>query len=473
MTILENEPPDHVERIHRLYHTLQSRSQNVSFHVSAQAQDYASMASPHAPWRPVNVGILRPFNRSEILRSFHVMLPAPSTPREAKFSGLWDVSTIFHSCPNLRSLGIHLVHRGQSRLTPLEIQEFTCCHLPLTPHQRLPPLEELKLINYCWRNNHAATWERCMDWTKLERLDLRNSANLSDRGFSCYNMSFFTRFVGKLPALRHLRTGFFLSGPGHTPAGQGYSAMQSFIEQVPALESLSLIGSLYQNRNLFQCERTVLEMLLQHGATLKSLEYLGSNVSDNRTLWNSKSLNLIRRQCRQLSSLSLNVEDMGAYGILGPRFTLGSVSEQLGRIMESQKPDSVILALARMPQLRHLTIHTEITEHEVLKTDHELTFPSIRRLFNLLQLYRSGHPLDTLTIHGMSCTRIDQRVRPSDSPTVTWHCRYAERDDQRGKLDLEVQRGRDGDAQAEVQQGFHATKRWRKTYWIHEPFTKG
>ena len=426
------------------------------------------MASSHAPWRPVNVDILRPFNRSEILRSFNIMLPAPSTLREAKSSGLWDVSTIFRSCPNLRSFGLHFVHRKQSRLTPLEIQDFSSCRLPLIPHQKLPALKELKLINYRWGNNHAAIWERSMDWTRLERLDLRNSANLSDRGFSCYNMSFFTRFVGKLPALLHLRTGFYLSGPGHTPADQGYSVMQKFIEQVPALESLSLIGSLYQNRNLYQCERTVLQMLLRHGPTLKSLEYLGSNVSDNRTLWNSESLTLIWRQCRQLSSLSLNVEDMGAYGILGPRFTLGSVSEQLGRIMESQKPDSVIFALARMPQLRNLTIHTELTEHEVLKTDHELSFPSIRRLFRLLQLNKSGQPLDTLIIHGMSCTRINQRVRPSDSPTVTWYCRYAERDDQRGKLDLEVQRGQNGDAQAEVRQGFFGKKQWRRTYWIDE-----
>ena len=418
----------------------------VSWHLPRRIENGMLMPLPlYAHGIPVLVN-------SQILRSFHVFVHAPRDRWEFECCGLAMIRNIMLTTPNLRTLGLHFLYRDEEASSELLISDIAFCHLKINQSDRLPPLEQLRLTNYVWNDEHAASFASAMDWTKMRRLDLRNCTHLSDRGLSRHNMSFFETFCGKLPSLQYLRTGFFLFGPGHTR--RGFDILQRFLEQLSDLRELSLIGSLYNYRNLYQCEKTILEMLLIHGSTLESIEYLGSNVPDNRTLWAVCALKLILDKCPRLSSISLNVEDLGAYGQFGPRFVLGNMTTQAARLAA----DPVLLALALIPSLKHLVIHTEMIERDIL-SDQTSSITAIASLFNFIQLHKTGHPLDLLTIHSTACTRIHDRVRPYSSPTLTFHCRPAANIDCPGKVDIDTRLGDASTPQAELKPTFPAKRR--------------
>ena len=450
----------YIARMKRLHDLMQRQWPKVNLAVSAQAKSYAIKDPRDGSYlfaaEPMEKLTL--YSNSQIMRSLQVKLAAPSDSVEAVHSGLDAVYRVIISCPNLRALDMYFVHSEPFATNALDLQDLRWCHLPVKDTDRMPTLEKLRLHNYVWTRSHALEWERAMDWSKLQSLDIRSNINLADRGLSSYNMQFFEHYSGKLPALRTLKTGFFLSGPGYN--GLGYSTMYKFLEEVPALEELSLSGSLYNYKNLFQAEKTILKMLMLHGSSLKVLEYLGSNVADNRTLWDFIGLDELRLGCPKVSSLSINYEEMGAWGNYGPRFTLGSLSEQFYRLAE--KPDDVIMALARIPQLRHLTIHTEVAELEIRDKNPTKTKRAITDLFKIMQKNKWGHPLETLTIHGMSYFRSPGGVRLGANPSVTFSCKYSEKDNDLEKVEVEVHHMRGG--WEDDRPDLKSKTRWLKTY---------
>ena len=121
--------------------------------------------------------------------------------------------------------------------------------------------------------------------------------------------------------------------------------------------------------------------------------------------------------------------------------------------------DPVFLALAKIPQLKQLTIHTEMAEREILFPDQSSSIMAVKSLFTFIQLHRTGHPLEKLTIHSTSCTRIHDRARPYKSPTITFHCRRTVNTDCQGQFDVDIQHGDASAAQAEVGSGFSTRRR--------------
>ncbi|MCJ1354761.1 MAG: hypothetical protein MMC33_004750 [Icmadophila ericetorum] len=439
---------EHIKAFHQtLQDTFPTVDLGVSWHLPRRIENGRLMTLPlYSNGLPVVLS-------SQILRSFQISIHAPRHSSEFEPCGLAIIREIMLKSPNLQVFDLHFLHREEEASSELDISDIAFCHLIVLPFDRLPPLKELRLTNYVWNDAHAARFASAMDWTELRRLDLRNCLHLSDRGLSRYNMVFFEAFCGKLPSLQYLRTGFFLFGPGH--ARRGYDILHRFLQQLSGLRELSLVGSLYHYRNLYQCEKTVLEMLLIHGSTIESIEYIGSNVPDNRTLWSVSALELIREQCPRFSSISLNIEDLGAYGQFGPRFILGNMKAQSTRLMA----DPVFLALAKIPQLKQLTIHTEMAEREILFPDQSSSIMAVKSLFTFIQLHRTGHPLEKLTIHSTSCTRIHDRARPYKSPTITFHCRRTVNTDCQGQFDVDIQHGDASAAQAEVGSGFSTRRR--------------
>lgn len=149
-------------------------------------------------------------------------------------SELSDLREVLLRAPSLRKLDINFDHSPNVRRTKRFITIFTraVLNLPLTPTDRLPPLQELTFSGlpamYIFDPEHCKVLSQCMDWTQLRRLDL---------GVSCPE-HFFKEIGRTLRSLKSLTMG--LEASRYTYRDHGLSPFSHFLRSIPELLELHL-----------------------------------------------------------------------------------------------------------------------------------------------------------------------------------------------------------------------------------------
>lgn len=130
---------------------------------------------------------------------------------------------------NLRSLTLNIHYNPDAYRLPGTRTDRL--QLPLSPEDRLPPLEDLAITatTYAFDEPHCTLWRECMGWNKLKRLVL-HAANPA---------AFFTAFTGALPALEDLDISL------HYP-GQDFSAQRGehALDVVPLRDFMASLRTL-------------------------------------------------------------------------------------------------------------------------------------------------------------------------------------------------------------------------------------
>jgi hypothetical protein len=177
-------------------------------------------------------------------------------------------------------------------------QDLAPLNLPLRPGDMMPPITDLTISDwmpYDLRSDHCAIWRNAMDWTRLQRLDLRGGCP----------RPFFEELCGAMPQLKSLRMGF-KTGPREYGrfTCEDPSVVRKFAESIDGLQELYVTNYDDKPDEMFAA-------IEKHYPTLQTLEF--HTPPDQRYRrpqapgWSATDITCRLEKCPQLEDLRIDI----------------------------------------------------------------------------------------------------------------------------------------------------------------------
>lgn len=229
-----------------------------------------------------------------------------ATDQLKQYSRFPELRQILLNTPNLRHLDIQFEYNWIGRQVKWSGDSAIprVLNLPLSPSDRLPPLQELTFSGpsetYEFDLEHCQVLKVCIDWSHLRRLDL---------GISC-PQHFIEEIGSSLHCLKSLTMGIRTGERRYKPWHYGpltCTALDPVIQLIrsrPGLRELNLT-------DLSAAAETIAPTILESQRCLQNLSYRASmnrsrDIRNNPYAWTTIQLQSLRENCPNLSDLEID-----------------------------------------------------------------------------------------------------------------------------------------------------------------------